>query len=70
MIPILIILQSEFLNFHWTNIHFVGPLIAPILDFVTLPMGFKVRVVLSLAVLLPCMQYTVHVKFAPFHTID
>ena len=29
MIPIL--------NFHWTKVHFVGPLIAPILDFVTLP---------------------------------
>ena len=53
MIPIL--------NFHWTKVHFVGPLIAPILDFVTLPMGFKVRVVLSLALLLTWMQYTVHV---------
>ena len=49
------------LNFHWTEIHFVGQLIAPILDFVTLPMGFKVRVVLSLALLLAYMQYTVHV---------
>ena len=46
MIPIL--------NFHWTKVHFVGPLIAPILDFVTLPMGFKVRVVLSLVLLLAC----------------
>ena len=32
-----------------------------VLDFVTLPVGFKVRVVLSLALLLACMQYTVHV---------
>ena len=53
MIPIL--------NFHWTKVNFVGQLIAPILDFVTLPMGFKVRVVLSLALLLACMQYTLHV---------
>ena len=31
------------LNFHWTKFYFVGPLIAPILDFVALPMGFKAR---------------------------
>ena len=39
--------------FHWTKVHFVGPLIAPILDFVfciTLPMGFKARVVLTCTV--------------------
>ena len=38
-------------------VHFVGTLIAPVLDSVTLPIGFKVRVVLSLSLLLACMQY-------------
>ena len=28
------------LNFHWIKVHFIGPVIAPILDYVTLPMGF------------------------------
>ena len=45
-----------FLNFCWTKVHFVGPLIAPILDLcVILPMGFKARVVLLPAHLLACM---------------
>ena len=42
------------LNFCWTMVDFVVSLNTPILDFVTLPMSFKARVVLSPALLLPC----------------
>ena len=43
--------------FCWTKVHFVGPLIVPILDFVwPSPWVFKARVVLSPAHLLACMR--------------
>ena len=43
--------------FGWTKVHFVGPLIAPVFGLrVTLPMGFKARVVLSPAHLLTCLR--------------
>ena len=41
--------------FCWTKVHFVGPLNAPYFGiYVTLPFGFKARVVLSPALLLAC----------------
>ena len=53
MIPIL--------NFHWTKVHFVGPLIAPILDFVTPPHGFQSQGG-SLTCTLTCL-HAVHFMF-------
>ena len=48
-----------FLIFCWTKDHFVGPLIAPYFGLcMTLPMGFKVRVVLSPAHLVACVWWT------------